>query len=91
MHQREEGLTENDLVDAVAHLYSYVYAVPEATVREAAGLRVEAMGLSDAWVASGCSLTDPNLVVERRTLIASYAALRAAVDEQGLSANRRAS
>jgi hypothetical protein len=49
------------------------------------------MGLSDAWVASGCSLTDPNLVVERRTLIASYASLRAAVDEQGLSANRRAS
>jgi len=49
------------------------------------------MGLSDAWVAAGCSLTDPNLVVERRTLIASYASLRAAVDEHGLSANRRAS
>ena len=64
MHQREEGLTEDDLVDAVAHLYSYVYAAPEATVRETAHLRVEAMGLSDAWVA---------------------------VDEQGLSANRRAS
>ena len=91
VHQREEGLTENDLVDAVAHLYSYVYAVPEVTVREAAGLRVEAMGLSDAWVAAGCSLTDSNLVVERRTLIASYAALRAAVDEQVLSANRRVS
>jgi hypothetical protein len=36
-------------------------------------------------------VTDPNLVVERRTLIASYAELRAAVYEQGLSANRRAS
>jgi len=75
-------------VDAVAHLYSYVHAVPEATVREAAHLRVEAMRLSDAWVAAGCSWTDPNLMVERRTLIASCAALRAAVDEQGLSANR---
>ena len=36
-------------------------------------------------------VTDPNLVVERRTLIASFAALRAAVDEHGLSANRHAS
>ena len=44
VHQREEGLTENDLVDAVADLYSYVYAVPGVTVREAAGLRVAAMG-----------------------------------------------
>jgi len=61
-------------VDAVAHLYSYVHAVPEATVREAAHLRVEAMRLSDAWVAAGCSWTDPNLLVERRTLIASCAA-----------------
>ena len=78
-------------VDAVAHLYSYVHAVPEATVREAARLRVEAMRLSVAWIAAGCSLTDPNLVVERRTLIASYAALRPAVDEPGMSANRRAS
>ncbi len=105
MHQREDSLTEDvlrssraphesnvaPLVDAVAHLYSYVYAVPEETVREAARLRVEAMGLSDAWVAAGCALTDPTLVVERRTLIASYAALRAAIDERGLSANRRAS
>ena len=68
-----------------------MYAVPEATVREAARLRVEAMRLSDAWVAAGCSWTDPNRMVERRTLIASCAALRAAVDEPGLSANRRAS
>ena len=43
------------LVDAVADLYAYVYAVPETTVRDAARLRVAAMGRSDAWVAAGCS------------------------------------
>jgi hypothetical protein len=91
VHQREDGITEGDLVDAVAHLYAYVYAVPEDTVREAARLRVVAMGLSDAWVAAGCSRADPTLVEERRTLIASYAALRAAIDEQGLAASRHVS
>ena len=89
VHQRESGITEDDLTDAVAHLYSYVYGVAEEPVREAAQLRVAAMGLSDAWVAAGCSLVDPMLVEERRTLIASYSALRAAIDEQGLADNRR--
>jgi hypothetical protein len=91
VHQHEVGITEAHLVDAVAHLYSYVYGVPEETVREAARLRVVAMGLSDAWVDAGCSLADPTLVEERRSLIASYSALRAAIDEQGLSANRSVS
>jgi hypothetical protein len=40
VHQREDDLTETELVDAVAHLYGYVYAVPEEEVREAAHLRV---------------------------------------------------
>ena len=85
VHQRETDLTEEDLVSAVAHLYAYVYGVPEDTVREAARLRTLAMRLSDTWVEAGCSLTDPTLVEERRALIASYAALRAAIDEPGLS------
>lgn len=88
VHQRDEGVTEEDLVDAVTHLYGYVYAVPEDAVREAARLRVAAMGHSDAWVAAGCSMTDSTLVVKRRTLIASYAALRAAIDERGPAADR---
>ena len=88
VHQRENDVTETQLVDAVAHLYGYVYAVPEETVREAARLRVAAMAHSDTWVDAGCSLTDPTLVGERRTLIASYSALRAAIDEQGLAATR---
>jgi hypothetical protein len=91
LHQRADGITEAPLVDAVADLYAYVYAVPGTTVREAAGLRVAAMGRSDAWVAAGCSLSDPTLVEERRTLIASYSALRAAIDSAGVAGNRRPS
>ena len=49
VHQREDDLTDTELVDAVAHLYGYVYAVPE----EAARLRVAAMAISDAWVDAG--------------------------------------
>jgi hypothetical protein len=81
-HQHDGGVTERDLVDAVTQLYAYVYAVPDKTVQEAARLRVAAMAVSDAWVRSGCSLADPALVEERRTLIASYSALRAAIDEK---------
>ena len=79
------------LVDAVADLYAYVYGVPGTTVREAARLRVAAMGLSDTWVAAECSLSDPTLVEERRTLIASYSALRAAIDAAGEAGIRHAS
>jgi len=91
VHQREDGVTEASLVDAVADLYAYVYAVPGTTVRDAARLRVAAMGLSDAWVAAGCSLSDPTLVEERRTLIASYSALRAAIDTADVAGTRHAS
>lgn len=79
IHQRESGVTEDDLTRAVAHLYSYVYSVPEVDVHDAARLRVEAMRLSDEWHAAGCDLASPVLAEERRTLVASYRALRAAV------------
>jgi hypothetical protein len=46
----------------------------------AAQHRVEAMQLSDAWVLGGCQLDDPVLATERRELVASYTALRDAVD-----------
>ncbi|MGB9378585.1 MAG: hypothetical protein WCB04_13850 [Mycobacteriales bacterium] len=79
IHQREYGVTEDDLTDAVARLYGYVYGVPTADVVEAARLRVLAMRHSDAWVAAACSLTDPLLAQVRRTLVESYIDLRRAI------------
>jgi hypothetical protein len=39
-----------------------------------------AMDASDRWVAAGCDRADPLLAQERRQLVASYSALRDAVD-----------
>jgi hypothetical protein len=79
IHQRESRLSEDDLVDALVDLYSYVYRVPGEDVREAAQHRVVAMRHSDAWVEAGCDLSDPRVSDERAELIASYTALSAAV------------
>jgi hypothetical protein len=79
MHQRESELSEDHLTDALVHLYSYVYSTADADVREAARRRVVAMRYSDEWVEAGCSLSDPLLAQERAELVASYAALLAAV------------
>ncbi len=86
VHQREQGLSEEDLTASVAHLYAYVYGVEEATVVEAARHRVVAMRLSDEWVEAGCELADPLLAEERRTLVASYSALRDAIDRHANAA-----
>jgi hypothetical protein len=77
--QSGDSLTEDDLINSVAHLYSYVYSAPESAVHDAARLRVEAMRLSDEWVDAGCDLASPVLAEERRTLIEAYRSLRAAV------------
>ncbi len=80
MHQHADDVTEDALTAALVELYAYVYQVPATTVRDAARLRVEAMDCSDRWVAAGCDLGDPLLAQERRLLVASYAALRDAID-----------
>lgn len=80
IHQREVGMSEDDLTKALVELYSYVYGVDGSTVHEAAHLRVLAMRLSDEWVDAGSDLADPRLVEERQCLVASYIALREAVD-----------
>jgi hypothetical protein len=49
-------------------------------MRRAARLRAEAMDLSDKWVNAGCNLEDPLLAQERRTLVASFSALRDCVE-----------
>jgi hypothetical protein len=70
---------ERPLVDALAALYAYVYAVPEASVRPAAEQRALAMGYSDRWVREGCDLASPLIRDERAALVRSYAGLLAAV------------
>jgi hypothetical protein len=79
-HQHESGASETDLTDALVELYAYVYGVEDEAVRDAAEHRVAAMRLSDAWVAAGCDPADPLLADERRRLVASYTALRDAID-----------
>lgn len=83
LHQREDALTEDDLVAALEQLYSYVYETSPASVTEAARQRVLAMARSDEWVAGGCRPDDPLLEQEREALRASYRALRAAVARSG--------
>jgi hypothetical protein len=78
-HQREESLSEDDLVDALCDLYSYVYSCSPEQVREAAWQRVIAMRLSDEWVDAGCDPASELLAAERRALVASYTALLDAV------------
>ena len=78
-HQHDTGTEERALVQALVDLYSYVYDADPEAMRPAAQARVEAMNLSDKWVAAGCDLCDPLLEQERERLVASYTALRAAV------------
>ena len=79
-HQYGVAGDEEPLVDSLVDLYSYVFNVPGDTVREAARQRVLAMKHSDAWVQAGRDLENPLLAQEREALLASYRALRAAVD-----------
>jgi hypothetical protein len=79
-HQREAELSEDDLADALVELYSYVYSADREAVREAAQQRVIAMRYSDQWVEAGCHLDDERLTRERLALVASYTALRRAVE-----------
>jgi hypothetical protein len=80
-YQHDPGAEESALVQALVDLYAYVYSTEPESMRPAAASRVEAMDLSDAWVRAGCDPDDPLLAAERRALVASYTALRAAVSE----------
>jgi hypothetical protein len=71
--------SRDELERALVDLYTHVYSAPRDEMREAARWRAEAMDLSDAWVAAGCDLADPQLAAERRALVASYSALLDAV------------
>ncbi|TCO38974.1 hypothetical protein EV646_11916 [Kribbella antiqua] len=79
-HQHDESVTTEQLEAALVELYSFVYGAEPDDVRPAARKRVEAMDLSDRWVRARSHRDDPLLAAERRALVASYAALRAAVE-----------
>jgi hypothetical protein len=78
--QHDPAVPESDLVGALMDLYAFVYDEPRDAMLAAARSRVQAMDLSDAWVRAGCRRDDPTLAAERRALVASYSALRAAVE-----------
>jgi hypothetical protein len=92
-HQHDPNVDEAALVASLVRLYRYVYQANRDDLQRAAELRVEAMALSDAWVAAGCQLDDPTLARERLALVASSSALREASDRSALrevsSATRR--
>jgi hypothetical protein len=69
----------DELIEAVARLYSYLFGVLEPAVRPAAVHRVQAMDLSDQWVREGCRADSPLLSLERAALVRAYTALHAAV------------
>jgi len=79
-HQHDPDVPEEALVAALVNLYAYVYSAPPDLVYDAARHRVAAMDLSDTWVGAGCRPDDPLLAAERLALVASYAALRDAVE-----------
>jgi hypothetical protein len=85
--QHDVRVSDDDLVAAMVRFYCYVYQADPTEVHRAAELRVQAMALSDAWVAAGCHLDDPTLGKERLALVASYAALREAGDRSEIPAD----
>jgi hypothetical protein len=80
LHQHGDPISAEELTDALSALYAYVYGVSSASVRHGADLRREAMDVSDTWVEAGCDPADPAVGRERRLLVASYSALREALD-----------
>jgi len=68
-----------ELLDALVRLYAFVYGAEPAEVTPAAALRVDAMDVSDRWVADGCDPESPLVDEERVLLVRSYASLLSAV------------
>ena len=79
-HQHGDSTDDRrPLVEALAALYSYVYAVQERDVQVAAEQRALAMDYSDRWVEDGRDPASSLIAEERAALIRSYAGLLAAV------------
>ena len=72
----------DELLESLIALYSYLFGENEAAVRPAAIYRVQAMDLSDQWVREGCPPDSLLLSYERAALVRAYAALLAAVHHE---------
>lgn len=70
---------DDELVESLTRLYSYLYSEPGERVRPAAVHRARAMDLSDQWITEGCQPDSPLLPLEHAALVRCYAALLAAV------------
>jgi hypothetical protein len=80
LHQYgRDGVGEEDLVNALASLYAYVYGRDKDEMRRAAEQRAIAMRYSDRWVSEGHRLPSPLVDEVRAALVRSYAALLSAV------------
>jgi hypothetical protein len=77
--QHEPGRSQEELVDALVRLYTFLYGDPEEELRPAAVHRAKAMELSDQWVEEGCQPGSELLPLEHAALIRAYAALLVAV------------
>ena len=70
---------DEELVDALVGLYTYVYSVPPESVETAARERARAMLHSDRWIDEGRDPGSPLIAEERAALVRSYQSLLEAV------------
>ena len=76
LHQYGELTSPDPLIDCLCALYGHVYDTDPESARKAASFRVQAMGISDRWVAHGRPREDPSMVQQRRALVDCYTELR---------------
>lgn len=79
--ERQHGdvRSSDELPEAVARLYAYVYGIDIESVRVSGRLRAEAMDICDRWVAQGCDMDSVLLPQMGNRLLGSYRSLHAAV------------
>lgn len=77
--QHGDARSSDELVEAVARLYAYIYGIDVEPVRESGRLRAEAMDICDKWVAQGCEMHSVLVPLMGNRLLRSYRSLQAAV------------
>ena len=82
VHRKLFGNAENqELVDALADLYTETYGENSPKLKEAARERAQGMLYSDLWVNAGKPEGSPLLVQEEEALYKSYVALKEAISQ----------